>query len=195
MSETIEGWNPRDSVVAVLDLVNVHTADGEFGFLLAQDGRFVDVNGKEWWGSTLLTAPKLQSAIDGVAPAGEVSMNFIQPPNGQNLIDDILSLGLEYIGARRIEFFIQPIRAQGELYAPTIAPQLYLTRTMRTLSYRAAGAEERSLGVTFEPWSEERRAARRIALNTEGHAKLARKVNPSLEFMPSSEFEEEKLFG
>lgn len=195
MVETIESWNPRDDLVAVLDLVNIHTTDGEFGFLLAQDGVFTDVNGKKWYGSTLLTAPKLQSAINGVAPAGEISMSFFQQPSGPDLIDQILSLGTEYVASLPIEFYFQPIRSQAELYAPVIAPQLQLTRTMRTLTYRATGAEDRSIGVTFEPWSEERRAARRITLNTEGHAKLLGATNPSLEYMPTVDFEEEKLFG
>ncbi len=195
MTDTIQGWNPRDDVLGVLELVNIHTPDGEFGFLLAQDGVFTDINGKQWWGSTLLNAPRLQSAINGVAPAGEISMTFFQPPGGPNLVDQILTLGVEYVDGYPIEFYFQPIQSMAELYAPTIAPQLQLTRTMRTLTIRATGAEDRSLAVSFEPWTEERRSARRIGLNTEGHATLLGRSNPSLEWMPTEDFEEEKLFG
>ncbi|MFY0620037.1 hypothetical protein [Shimia sp.] len=195
MPDTIDGWNPRDDVVGVLNLVNIHTEDGEFGFLLAQDGVFVDVNGKHWYGSTLLSSPKLQSAIDGVAPAGEISVSFFQQPDAPDLVDQMLSLGVDYVNGHKIEFYLQPICSMAEFSAPTIAPQLELTRTMRKLSYRASGAEDRSIGLSFEPWSEERRAARRITLNTDGHAKLLGAANPSLEYMPTQDFEEEKLFG
>ncbi len=49
--------------------------------------------------------------------------------------------------------------------------------------------------LTFEAWTENRRAARRIILNTEGHANLIGEANPSLEMIPTVDFEEEKLFG
>ena len=66
---------------------------------------------------------------------------------------------------------------------------------MRRLTLTASGARDRRITLGFEPWTEDRRAARRIALNTEGHAKLTGSASPSLSFMPTETFEEEALFG
>ncbi|MGR3452874.1 hypothetical protein [Pseudooceanicola sp.] len=195
MTLSLSDWNPRDAVVGVLDLCNINTPDGDFGFLLGQDGIFTDVNGKRWYGSTLISVPKLQSAIDGIAPAGTIDLTFIQDPSMPDLVDQVKELGLEYLDGRPITFWIQPIRSMAELQAPVLAPHLHLTRTMRSLTFTASGARDRRITLGFEPWTEDRRAARRIALNTEGHAKLTGTANPSLTFMPTENFEEEALFG
>lgn len=195
MTLSIEGFDPRDDVVGVFDLVNINTPDGDFGFLMGTDGIFTDVNGKKWVGSTILSVSRLQSAIDGVAPAGSVGMSFFQDPDQVDVIAEIKALGVDYLNGRSITFYWQPFRSQEEFYAPDLPPQQWLQRTMRTLTFKANGALDRSISVGFESWSEDRKAARRIALNTEGHALLTGSPNPSLEFMPTSDFEEEKLFG
>jgi hypothetical protein len=195
MTAMPDGFDPRADVVGVLDLCNINTPDGDFGFMPGTDGKFTDVNGKEWLGSTILTISRLQSAIDGVAPSGSVGMSFFQDPDQPDLIAEIKRLGIEYVDGRPITFYWQPIRTPEEFYAPTTPPVQWLQRTMRTLSFRANGALDRSVTLGFESWSEDRKAARRIILNTDGHAKLIGAANPSLEFMPTVDFEEEKLFG
>ena len=195
MSISIEGFDPRDDVVGVLDLVNINTPDGDFGFMMGTDGKYVDANGKEWIGSTVLSVSRLQSAIDGVAPAGSVGVSFFQDPDDADLIAEIKALGVDYLNGRDITFSWQPIRSTEEMYAPKVAPQQWLQRTMRTLSFKANGALDRSISIGFEAWSEDRKAARRLVLNTEGHATITGSSNPSLEFMPTDNFEEEKLFG
>lgn len=195
MTLTIEQWNPRDRLVALLDLVNINTADGDFGFISGTDGVFTDVNGKMWYGSTLISVPRLQSAIDGVAPAGSIEMSFVQDPSDDDVVGQLRDLGLDYIKDRPISFYVQPLRSMEEFYAPTLPPELHTVRTMRTMTLAASGAAERSISVGFEPWTEDRRSARRIAYNTDGHARLTGAANPSLSYMPTENFEEEKLFG
>lgn len=195
MSGVIEGFDLRDDVVGVLDLCNINTPDGDFGFILGTDGIFIDINGKKWVGSTVLTVSRLQSAIDGVAPSGSVGMSFFQDPDQEDLISEIKALGVDYVDGRPITFYYQPISSHAEFYAPTIAPVQWLQRTMRTLSFKATGALDRSISLGFESWSEDRKASRRIMLNTDGHKLLTGVANPSLEYMPTVDFEEEKLFG
>jgi hypothetical protein len=81
------------------------------------------------------------------------------------------------------------------MYAPAVPPIQWMRRTMRTLKFQAEGAQGRSITVTFEAWTEQRRGARRIVLNTQGHAQLIGSKNPSFQFMPTTNFQEEKLFG
>lgn len=189
-------WSYDNEVIAALDLVEMDTADGAKRFMLAQDGQFTDTNGNTWIGSTLLTPPKMESAIGGNAPSGELSLTYFQPPGDEDLINQLRSQGNAYVFGREIRFYLQKLCSLQEFYAPTIAPELVFTRTMRTLSFAATGAEDRKIGLTFEPWTEERRAARRIAYNTEGHAQLlGGTANPSLSYMPTTSFQEEKLFG
>jgi len=195
MTLMVEQWNPRDRLVGKLELVNINTTDGDFGFIAGTDGEFTDINGKVWTGSALISVPRLQSAIDGVAPAGSIEMSFIQDPSRDDVVSQLRDLGVACIRDRAISFYIQPIRTMEEFYAPVLAPELHTTRTMRTMSLSGAGAAERRITIGFEPWTEDRRSAKRIALNTEGHAKLTGTANPSLSFMPTENFEEEKLFG
>lgn len=195
MTLDLVDWSPRDRVVGFLDLVNISTADGDYGFILGQDGKFTDVNGKVWWGSQALSVPKLQSAIHGVAPAGQLRFAWFQDPNGPDLITKMRTLGLPYIDGRTVSFWVQPLREMAELQAPVLAPHRHLSRIMRTLDIGARGAAGRFIEVGFVPWTEDRKSARRIAMNTEGHARLTGSANPSLTFMPTESFEEELLFG
>jgi len=188
-------FNPRDDVVANLDLAEMDTPDGAVRFIIGTDGVFADSNGDEWIGSSLIGASGLKSAINGIAPAGSVSLSFFQDPNAPDLVEQIRDLGLDYIKGRAIRFYTQPIRSQSEYQAPATPPILWLTRIMRTLSVKASGAQDRVITVGFESWAEHRRSARRIMLNTEGHAILTGSANPSLEFMPTTDTQEESLFG
>ncbi|MAY85583.1 MAG: hypothetical protein CML02_02495 [Pseudooceanicola sp.] len=185
----------RDDVIGILDLVNLDTPDGEFGFLLGVDGVFTDVTGKAWVGSTALGSDRLQSAINGVAPEGRIAFSFFQDPQQPDLVEQVKALGIGYLTGRAISFWYQPISSVAELNAPVLPPRKWLTRTIRTLSVRANGARDRTLSLGFEAWTEDRRAARRITLDTRGHAQLIGAANPSLEFRPTSDFTEEKLFG
>ena len=43
-------FDPRDDVVALLDLCAIDTTDGTFRFMVGTDGLFVDSAGQEWCG-------------------------------------------------------------------------------------------------------------------------------------------------
>lgn len=195
MSFFPDTFDPRDDVAAGLDLVELDTPDGPARFMIGVDGVFTDIDGNKWIGSQLVSVNSLKSAIDGIAPAGSATLSFFQDPDAANLIQEIRDLGEVYISGRSIRFYVQPITAQGEFYAPTVRPVQWLERVMRGITVSATGALDRSISVSFEAWSEYRKGARRIVLNTEGHARLTGQENPSLEFMPTSDFTEEKLFG
>jgi hypothetical protein len=195
MSFFPETFNPRDDVSAILDLVEIETPDGPARFMIGVDGIFTDINGNEWAGSQLVSVESLKSAIDGIAPAGSATLSYFQDPSASNLIEQINALGVDYIRGSEIRFLVQPITSMGEFYAPATPPLQWLSRVVRAKTVAMSGGLDRSITLSFEAWSEYRRAARRIVLNTEGHARLTGSANPSLEFMPTTNFTEEKLFG
>jgi len=195
MSFFPDGYGWRDSVLAVLDLCEIDTPDGPARFIIGTDGVFTDVNGNKWYGTQLAGASSLGSAIGGEAPEGSLTLSYFQDPDADDLIAQVRELGLDYIKGRPVTFYLQTINSHSEFSAPTVAPIQWVQRTMRKLVFTANGAQDRSISVTFEAWSEDRRGARRIVLNSEGHAQLIGEANPSLEFMPTTDFQDVKLFG
>lgn len=187
--------NWRAPVVAKLDLVNLSTADGDFGFIAGLDGRFVDVNGKTWIGSSLIQASAQESALNGKAPAGEVSMSYYQDPGMPDLVAQIRALGVDYVRDRAITFYVQTFADVGEFYAPKTPPIQIYKRRMKSLSFSIEGDQLRRLTLAFESSWEERRSARRRIYNTVDHSATLGALNPSLEFVPTNNFQEEKLFG
>ncbi len=188
-------YNCRDLSLGGLNLCEVSTQDGPQRFMIGTDGIFKDVNRSNWIGSQLISASSMSSALNGDAPSGSLTLSFFQDPKATSLISEVKALGLDYVSGRPIKFFFQPIRNEREFYKPSIAPIQWRQRTMRTITYAMGGAQDRSITLSFEAWPEDRRGARRIILNTEGHATLIGEENPSLDHMPTSDFEEEKLFG
>lgn len=195
MSFFPDDFDPRDEVIAALDLVEIDTPDGTQRFLLGTDGIFTDSEGRDWVGSALVSVSNLESAIDGIAPQGQITLSYFQDPTMPDLITEVRAQGAGYVDGREIRFYTQPIRTPAEFQAPTSPPLRWLTRVMRKLTFSASGAQDRSIGVSFETWAERRKSARRLILNTEGHEALTGSANPSLSLMPTNDFEEEKLFG
>lgn len=195
MSFFPSSFDPRAQVNGVLDLCAIDTADGTFRFLIGRDGIFTDSDGNQWMGSSLAQVTGLESAIDGIAPEGSLVLTYFQDPTIPDLIAQVKDLGLNYVKGREVRFYIQPLESVAAFYAPTVAPIRWLTRIARQVSYRANGARDRAITLSFEAWAERRGAARRLALNTEGHAALTGSANPSLKYMPTVNFEPEKLFG
>lgn len=184
-----------DEVIGKFDLVNINTPDGDFGFMIGNDGIFTDVNSKKWYGSQLITAGKLEYAINGKAPAGEITISFFQDPDAPDVVTQIKDLGVNYVAGRLITFYVQPLSSIEEMYAPVAAPYLVATRVMRTLRLSSSGAQNRSISLTFESAWEYRRRSRRRVYNTVDHELLIGEADPSLQFIPTELFEEEKLFG
>lgn len=195
MSFFPSGFDPRAEIKGVLDLCEIDTADGTYRFFIGQDGVIKDANGDEWIGSALASVSSMESAIGGVAPSGTISMSFFQDPDESNLIQQIKELGVDYVAGREIRFYVMPISSPEEMVNMTRTPIKWLTRKSRRISYAFSGAQNRSITLSFEGWAEQRRAARRIVLNTDGHKKLTGKENPSLRYMPTIDFEPEKLWS
>lgn len=189
------GIDWRDEIAAKLDLVRIDTPDGPFRFLIGTDGIFTDTNGNDWHGSQLITAGDQTAAINGLAPAGELQLTYISDPELPDLAGQIRDLGLDYVRDRDITFFVQPFADIAEFYAPRFAPIQVMRRRMKGLTIRAEGELIRTVSLSFESAWEARRAVRRRIYNTADHAKLVGHANPSLEFIPTSNFQEEKLFG
>ncbi|EEX09629.1 conserved hypothetical protein [Ruegeria lacuscaerulensis ITI-1157] len=188
-------FDPTADVVGVLELCEIDTPDGPARFIIGTDGVFTDVSGNQWWGSQLIGVGSLASALNGEAPAGSVTLSFFQDPDADDLIAQIRELGDDYVKNRPITLFKQHFGSMSEMYAPKTAPVPWLQRTMKTISYQFSGAQDRSIVVGFEAVTENRRAARRIILNTVGHSQLLGYENPSLEYAPTTDYEEGKLFG
>lgn len=189
------GFDPRDPHVYLLDLCEVDTEEAVFRFLIGADGVFRDSLGRDWIGSKLGQVSGLQSAINGVAPAGELSMTFFQDPGETDLVAELRALGLDYVHGREIRFYVQPCATLEDVYRPLTPPLRWLTRVMRGLTVSSSGAQDRRISVAFEPWSEGRAVSRPIPLNTDGHARLIGEANPSLSQIPTDNWEPEKLFG
>ncbi|MEM6500104.1 MAG: hypothetical protein AAF709_25780, partial [Pseudomonadota bacterium] len=159
-------------MIGVFDLVKINTSSESVHLMLGRDGVFQDINGVKWYGSTLLSVPRLQSAINGVAPEGEIVLNFFQDPTQPDLVAEIKAQGDDYLRGRTIEFYVQRFSSLEEQIAPVIAPFLYLTRTMRQVTTRLGGAMDRTISVSFEGWTEDRASASRVTLDQRGHEQL-----------------------
>lgn len=190
-----EGFDPRSEVLVVLELVNISTPDGDFGFMMNVDGVFRDVNGKEWWGSTLFQSGDLDMSINGSAPAGSLSMSFFEDPDQGDLVKEIKQLGAEYVSGRPLTFYKQALRSLDELSNPEFPPIPFLQRKMVGISASVLGPYQRSLSVSFEGPFSGRNSASGLCLTTEDHSALIGEQNSSLRFMPRDSYQEEKLFG
>ncbi|PWE48488.1 hypothetical protein DEM26_18240 [Thioclava sp. NG1] len=183
------------SVIGWLLLAEIDTPDGPARFWPGTDGVFTDTNGDRWVGSVLLSMPRLQASIGGTAPAGEVTLAYFQDPDSDDLIGQVKALGIEYVEGREIKFYAQPLYTVDDLEAPQEAPVLFMTRTMEKLDYTLKGAADRSITLSFESSFQDRKSARRHILDRRGHSRLLGYDNPSLEFMPTSNYQDEPLFG
>jgi hypothetical protein len=184
-----------DEVIGKFDLVNINTPDGDFGFMIGNDGIFTDVNDKKWYGSQLISVGKMEYAINGKAPSGEITLSFFQDPDAPDVVQKVKELGVDYVAGRLITFFYQPFSSIEEMYAPVAAPYPVATRVMRTLRFTSAGAQNRAISLSFESAWEYRRRMRRRVYNTVDHELLIGEPDPSLEYIPTELFEEQKLFG
>tara|TARA_R110002049_G_scaffold175735_5_gene343037 strand:- start:3333 stop:3920 length:588 start_codon:yes stop_codon:yes gene_type:complete len=192
--DAIPGLNPRDDLTGQFDLVNINTPDGDFGFVIGIDGIFTDVNGKVWHGSSVIAATDMASIIGGEAPSGTITLSYFQDPSLPDLQAQILALGNGYLDGRSIQFYWQPFTTASDMYAPTIAPILEHTRTMRGVTLDKSGPQGRSITVPFEAWTEGRNMTRRVPFSVAGHEFLLGATNPSLTYRPTDNEPDEKLF-
>ncbi|MGY9046058.1 hypothetical protein P775_14275 [Puniceibacterium antarcticum] len=190
-----EDLDPRDARIYCLQLANINTPDGDFGFIVGADGVFEDITGKRWVGSQLIRPGDDEFAIDGVAPTGSLALSFFQDPDAPDLVAQVRALGSQYIQGRKIQFFVQPGREIADFYAPKVAPRPVMTRIMRRIIYNLNDAQDRSLTLTYESAFEGRRTSRRLVYNETDHGLLIGARDPSLRQIPTQNFQEEPLFG
>jgi len=194
MTAPVSGYDLTHDVIGELLLVDIDTSEGAFGFLLGTDGKFTDVNGKVWWGSTVLKASRQQHALNGVAPGGSITVSYFQDPSQSSLAGQLKALGPDYVAGREIRFYSQPLLSIAELYTPTLPPQLEMTRISRRLIFRETGARNREIELFFESWAEVRRMAKRRPLDQRGHEALLGEDNPSLSFKPPADLPDEEIW-
>lgn len=189
------GYDPRDDVVGMMELVSIDTADGVFRFVLGGDGIFTDTLGRRWIGSQLLDCSELRMSIQGEAPSGTIGLSFIQDPDDGDLIGQIKELGSDYIKGRELTFWLQPIKTMAEFVAPTIPPIPWLRRKAVHVEFDLTGLIERRITLAFEGPFTGRNTAPGLQYTVADHARLIGAANASLRFMPTDTFQEEKLFG
>lgn len=189
------GFDPRDPAAGLLRLASLETPDGVHGFMIGTDGRFVSSDGRVWFGSQLISAGDTEMAIGGTAPSGNLSLSFLQDDQAPDLITEIRALGVDYVAGRKIRFYVQPLAALEEFWAPVLAPVLFATRTLRKISTSASGAQDRSISVSFEGPFEFRNGMSRLIYNTADHSLLVGAANPSLTFIPTDNRRDEKIWG
>lgn len=195
MSVLPSGFNPRDPSIGAMDLVSIDTPDGIFRFVLGGDGIFKDTLGREWIGSQLIDSSELRMSIQGEAPAGSLSLTFIQDPDDGDLVREIRDLGTDYVRGREIIFWVQPIGKMEEFFAPAFPPVRWMTRRAGHIEFDLSGALERRITLTFEGPFTGRNTAPGLQYTVADHARLIGAENSSLRFMPTDTFQEEKLFG
>ncbi|WP_299558731.1 hypothetical protein [uncultured Sulfitobacter sp.] len=195
MSAFPDGFDPRADVVLKLDLISIDTPDGVFGFILGTEGRFVDVNGRTWWGSQLITSGDLEVSMNGTAPSGELSVSFFQDPDAPKLVDDIRALGADYVIGREIILYEQYFNDHSEMTAPVFPPHEVLRRRMRSVRIGAEGEQQRTIALSIEGPFADRKNARRRIYNSTDHSAETGSINPSLDYIPRDVNFKEKLWG
>lgn len=188
-------YDLRSPVLAVVDLVALDTTAGMVRLLLNDDGLFRDVSGNLWYGSKLISASEIDFSINGTAPAIQLSLSFVQDPDAEDLIAAVQAYGVASVRNRPATFYMQYLESTGQFFKPVFAPQRLTTRTMMNLEYVFDGPQVRQIVLTVEgPFNLRSRPAGG-RYNTDDHSRRVGAPNPSLEFMPTNQFDEQPLFG
>ena len=190
-------FDPRADVIGALQLANINTPDGDFGFMLGADGKFTDVNGKDWWGSVLIDSPDVQLSINGTAPSGQLTLSWFADPTQlgaeAGLIEEVKTLGAAYIEGRALTFYVQPLTAVEQLWAPVLPPLQFAQVEMRSIAFSVVGAQ-RSIALSWEGAFAGRNSARGYYYTTADHGRLTGSANPSLTYAPMDGRQIERLF-
>lgn len=182
-------------VIAVLDLVELDTTEGTVRLWIGEDGIFIDTSGNQWTGSKLLSVSEIEYSINGSAPAVTLGFSFIQDPDAEDLIAAVSELGVAAVKGRPARFYIQYLRSMNEFYKPFYAPDLITQRSMTNIDYIFDGPQIRGLSLTVEAAFNLRSKPVGSRYNTVDHSRRVGHDNPSLEFMPTNNNDEEALFG
>jgi hypothetical protein len=186
------GFDPRQDVVGALQLANVNTVDGDFGFIVGSDGMFTDINGKTWMGSRLISQPDMPIGINGLSVGGSLEMAFFDESG--SLIEEVKALGANYVDGRLLTFYVQPLFSHSDLYAPQLAPIMRGQFVMRSITMNVEGAMMYRMSLNFENVNEGRNGAPMYQHTESDHSALIGAANPSLRFAPSGDRLPEPLF-
>ncbi|MBD0416500.1 hypothetical protein [Oryzicola mucosus] len=192
---SIDDTDFRAEVIGVIDLIELDTTEGICRFILGQDGWFKDVNGNIWVGSKLTACSEIEFSINGTAPGTELTFSFIQDPEEEDLIAQVKAMGVAAVQGRDARFYIQTLETTSEFFRPVAAPQLLTTRVMQNIGYAFEGPQIRRLSLTVEGAFNLRSKAVGGRYNTADHSRRCGHPNPSLEFMPTNNSDEQSLFG
>lgn len=188
------GVDPDAEIAAAMTLAELDTPDGPARFMVGAGGRFVSVDGRVWWGSSLISLEDIENGVGGTAPGGRATVAYLQDPFAPPLADEVRRYGADWLSGRPIRLYLQLLRWDEEFTAPVLPPVLHQTRTMRGLDVSIDGPLRRVLTLEFEGPAEGRRQRRGLFYTTEDHAVLTGAANPSLSLMPTSDVAEEPLF-
>lgn len=181
--------------VGIIELVHLNTAIGPARFILNEDGFFRDTSGNVWTGSKLISVSEIEYSVNGSAPAIELSFSFIQDPDSEDLVQAVKDMGLAAVKGRDATFYIQYLSAFGEFFKPVFPPQKLTVRKMTNIGYSFDGPQIRGLSLTVEGPFNLRSRPLGLRYNTADHSRRVGHDNPSLEFMPNNQFDDQPLFG
>lgn len=187
-------FDPRADVVGALTLAIVNTVDGDFRFMLDNDGVFTDSLGNQWWGSSMFSLPAMEMAMDGAAPSGSIGLSYFQDPAAPDLSAQIAELGADYVKGRALRFLVQPLVSANCLFAPVLPPLQWMQRTMTSISVALNGPTERRIDLHFEGVFAGRNVAPGRYYTTADHELLTGSPNPSLALAPKNLQQDEPLF-
>ncbi len=175
----------RAPVLRYLELVEIEALSGTYRFIVCATADWTDANGNRWVGHEGIRLSALGEPINGVAPAGSLTLEYFQDPEKPDLFAELQASGDANIDGRALRLYSYFWEREQELYAPTRAPTLEYTFVMRSLTFTVGVGFERALTVHFESVNEWRAVSRAIAMDTAGHALLLDgQANPSLKFAP-----------
>lgn len=181
--------------VGIIELISLDTTVGVCRFLLGDDARFYDVDGNEWLGSKLITVSDVDYSINGNAPSVEFTFSFIQDPDADDLVARVKALGIDCVKGRDATMYMQYVASFGEIFKPVYPPLVITKRKMQNITYVFDGPQIRAISLTVEGPFALRSKPVGLRYNTADHSRLVGYDNPSLEFMPTNNFDEQPLFG
>jgi hypothetical protein len=187
-------WDLSAEVVGLLLLAELDCDGVTVRFILNDEGFFTDTNGNQWMGSKLLSMSELAFPVNGEAPLTTLTFSYTFDADVTDVVSTARSEGAAAIKGRPARFYLQYIGQTGEMFAPVHAPLQISKRTMRSLEYMLDGPQSRALSVKIEsPF--EGRSKPVNGKYTDADQRRRFPGNPSLEFMPTNNSDDQQLFG
>jgi hypothetical protein len=186
-------------IVGALILVELDCTDGvdsyPLRFVLNDEASFTDTSGNLWWGAKLISIDQLDFSIGGDAPAINIRLSYTVDPYKTDLITLVRQYGSAAVRYREAKFYLQYIGQHEEIFAAVNAPVLLTTRRMMNLNYFIDGPKSRAVAVGIEGPFDLRSKPVNGRYTDADHKRCTGTSDPSLEFMPTNNSDEQSLFG